>query len=287
MSLNLISEARCFGGWQRTYGHSSRETCTPMRFAVYAPPQAERGAVPVLWWLSGLTCTEDNFSQKAGAQRVAAELGLMLIVPDTSPRGPDSKGGRVPDDAKGAFDFGLGAGFYVDATEAPWSAHYRMESFITRELPAVIAAELPAADLSRQSISGHSMGGHGALTLALKNPGRFRSVSAFAPICAPSEVPWGEKAFSHYLGPERAAWRAHDAVALIEDGARLPELLVEQGDADPWLADQLKPQRLEQACRAADIPLTLNRRPGYEHGYFFVQSFIDDHLRWHAARLLG
>lgn len=281
MSLNLISEARCFGGWQRTYGHSSTETSTPMRFAVYTPPQAEQGAVPVLWWLSGLTCTEDNFSQKAGAQRVAAELGLMLIVPDTSPRGEG-----VPDDPEGAFDFGLGAGFYVDATQAPWSANYRMESYITRELPALVAAELPAAEPSRQSISGHSMGGHGALTLALKNPGRFRSVSAFAPICAPGEVPWGEKAFSRYLGPDRAGWRAHDAVALIEDGARVPELLVEQGEADPWRR-QLKPERLEQACRDAGIGLRLNRRPGYEHGYFFVQSFIEDHLRWHAQRLFS
>ena len=278
--MKVISEARCFGGWQRTYERHSAETGTPMRLAVFAPPAAERGPVPVLWWLSGLTCTEDNFMQKAGAQRVAAELGLMLIAPDTSPRGEG-----VPDDPDGAFDFGLGAGFYVDAVQPPWAGHYRMDSHVARELPAWIAADLPTADLSRQAISGHSMGGHGALVVALKDPRRFRSVSAFAPICAPSQAPWGVKAFSQYLGPDRAAWRAYDAVALIEDGARLPELLIEQGEADPWLAAQLMPERLEAACEAAAMPVTVNRRAGYEHGYFFVQSFIEDHLRWHAQRL--
>ena len=277
--LDLISEAKCFGGRQITYQHVSAETGTPMRFAVFLPPQAEHGAVPVLWWLSGLTCTEDNFAQKAGAQRVAAELGLMLVMPDTSPRGD-----TVPDDPDKAFDFGLGAGFYVDAVEAPWSANYRMFSYITRELPALIGAHTPA-DMTRQSISGHSMGGHGALTIGLKNPGRFRSISAFAPIAAPSQGPWGRKAFSRYLGADEAAWRAYDATALIQDGARAPELLVEQGAADPWLAKELLLETLEVACAEAGQPLIVRRRKGYDHSFFFIASFIEEHLRWHAERL--
>lgn len=280
MVVETLMTARCFGGTQTIHRHQSTVTGTPMRFAVFTPPQAEQGPVPVLWFLAGLTCTEENFIQKAGAQRAAADLGLMLIAPDTSPRGEG-----VPDDPEGAFDFGLGAGFYLDATQAPWSANYRMETYITQELAALIAAEFPAADMGRQAISGHSMGGHGALTLALKHPGRFRSVSAFAPIVAPSQAPWGEKAFGNYLGPDRAAWRKHDAVALIEDGARVGELLVEQGEADPWLDAQLKPELLETACAAAGIPLTLNRRAGYDHGYFFLSSFIDQHLAWHRERL--
>ena len=251
-----------------------------MRFGVYTPPQAEHGPVPLLWFLAGLTCTEENFSVKAGAQRAAAELGLMLVMPDTSPRGEG-----VPDDAEGAYDFGLGAGFYLDATQDPWAANYRMETYVTQELPALIAPQFARADMARQAISGHSMGGHGALTLALKHPGRFRSVSAFAPICAPSQAPWGVKAFMNYLGPDQAQWCKHDAVALIEDGARMPELLVEQGEADPWLADQLKPELLEAACAKAGIALTLNRRADYDHGYFFVSSFIDQHLAWHRERL--
>ncbi len=280
MVVETLMTARCFGGTQTIHRHQSTVTGTPMRFAVFTPPQAEQGQVPMLWFLAGLTCTEENFIQKAGAQRAAADLGLMLIAPDTSPRGEG-----VPDDPEGAFDFGLGAGFYLDATQAPWSANYRMETYITRELAALIAAEFPTADMGRQAISGHSMGGHGALTLALKHPGRFRSVSAFAPIVAPSQVPWGEKAFGNYLGPDRAAWRKHDAVALIEDGARVGELLIEQGDADPWLDTQLKPELLETACASAGIPLTLNRRVGYDHGYYFVSSFIDQHLAWHRERL--
>jgi len=275
--IETISTAKCFGGTQGSYRIDSTATGTPMRFAVFVPPQP--GPRPVLWFLAGLTCTEDNFTQKAGAQRVAAELGLILVAPDTSPRGDG-----VPDDADAAYDFGLGAGFYVDATQAPWAAHYRMYSHIVDELPGIIAANFPA-DMERQGISGHSMGGHGALTLGLRNPEQFRSVSAFAPIVAPSQVPWGRKALGAYLGPDEANWRAHDAVALIEDGARGPELLVEQGDADPWLTEQLRPELLERACADTGIALTLNRRAGYDHGYFFVQSFIGDHLRWHAARL--
>ena len=280
MTVETLSTHRCFGGYQTFHRHASTATGTPMRYGVYTPPQAEHGPVPMLWFLAGLTCTEENFSVKAGAQRAAAELGLMLVMPDTSPRGEG-----VPDDPEGAYDFGLGAGFYLDATQAPWAANYRMATYVTQELPALIAAQFAHADLDRQAISGHSMGGHGALTLALKNPGRFRSVSAFAPICAPSQAPWGVKAFTNYLGPDRAAWRGHDAVALIEDGARVPELLIEQGEADPWLAEQLKPELLEAACAAAGIALTVNRREAYDHGYFFVSSFIDQHLRWHRERL--
>jgi S-formylglutathione hydrolase len=284
--LEIISEARCFGGRQITYRHLSRETKTPMRFAVYLPPQAEHDAVPVLWWLSGLTCTEENFSTKAGAQRIAAELGLMLVIPDTSPRGVALDGQAVPDDPEGAFDFGLGAGFYVDATEAPWSANYRMYSYITAELPEIIAATTPA-DMTRQSISGHSMGGHGALTIALRHPGHFRSVSAFAPIAAPMQGPWGRKAFSHYLGSDETVWRLYDAAALVADGARAPEILVDQGTADPWLEKELRIEEFEAACALASQPLILRRQLGYDHGFYFIASFIEDHLRWHAARLYG
>jgi S-formylglutathione hydrolase len=278
--METLSRARCFGGEQRVCRHRSAETGTEMRFAAFLPPQALGGArVPVLWFLSGLTCTEENFTVKAGAQRVAAELGLMLVTPDTSPRGEG-----VPDDPAGAYDFGLGAGFYLDATQDPWARHYRMESYVARELPALIGAEFPA-DMDRQGIAGHSMGGHGAITLALKNPGRFAAVSAFAPIASPMRCPWGEKALGRYLGPDRAAWRRHDSTALIEDGARLPALLVDQGMADNFLEAQLKPELLEQACAQAGMPLTLRRQDGYDHSYFFIASFIEDHLRWHAARL--
>ncbi len=277
MSLDIISETRCFGGRQITFKHASRSTGTPMQVAVFLPPQAEHGPVPAFWFLAGLTCTEDNFTQKAGAQRVAAELGLALVAPDTSPRGD-----TVPDDE--AYDFGKGAGFYLDATEAPWSSNFRMRTYLEDELPALLGAELPL-DMSRQGLSGHSMGGHGALTIALRNPGRFRAVSAFAPIVSPMNCPWGEKALPGYLGSDPAAWRAYDACALIADGARLPEILVDQGTADPFLAPQLKPELLEAACRQAGIGLTLNRRDGYDHSYFFIASFIADHLRWHAARL--
>jgi S-formylglutathione hydrolase len=279
MPLETLSQSRCFGGRQLICRHDSAETGTPMRIAIYLPPAAERGAIPAVWFLAGLTCTEENFTIKAGAQRIAAELGLMLIAPDTSPRG---KG--VPDDPEAAYDFGLGAGFYLDATEEPWARNYRMRSWIERELPALIAAEL-AADMDRQSIMGHSMGGHGALTVALRNPGRFKAVSAFAPIVSPINCPWGQKALAGYLGPDRSAWRAYDACALIEDGARVVEILVDQGEADPYLEEQLKPELLEAACAKAGVALTLRRQAGYDHSYYFISSFIEEHLRWHAARL--
>jgi S-formylglutathione hydrolase len=277
--LDMIAQNRSFGGTQTIFRHQSSETGTAMRFAAYVPPQAEHGKVPVFWFLSGLTCTEENFTTKAGAQRVAAELGLIVIAPDTSPRGEG-----VPGDPAGSYDFGLGAGFYVDATMAPYAANYRMRSYIESELPDVIAASLPA-DMSRQSISGHSMGGHGAITIALRNPGRFRAVSAFAPIASPINCPWGQKALSGYLGPDKAAWRAYDSTALIEDGHRIPALLVDQGLADNFLSSQLKPELLEAACAGAGIELTLRRQEGYDHSYYFIASFIEDHLRYHAAAL--
>ncbi|HZF43246.1 MAG TPA: S-formylglutathione hydrolase [Sphingomonadaceae bacterium] len=276
--METLSTFKSFGGTQGVYRHASRETGTPMTFAVYLPPQAAKGArLPVVWFLSGLTCTHANVMDKGGYQRVCAELGLILVAPDTSPRGAG-----VPD-ADG-YDFGQGAGFYLDATEPPWAANFRMASYILDELPRLIAERFPA-DMDAQGITGHSMGGHGALTLALRNPDRFRSVSAFAPIVAPSQVPWGEKAFRFYLGEDRSAWHAHDAVSLIGYGARLPELLVDQGTADNFLADQLRPHLLADACRAAGLPLTLRMQDGYDHGYGFVSTFIEDHLRWHAQRL--
>jgi S-formylglutathione hydrolase len=281
MSLEIISQSRCFGGRQLICRHASAETKTSMRFAVFLPPAAGRGAFPAVWFLAGLTCTEENFTVKAGAQCVAAELGLMLIAPDTSPRGDG-----VPDDPDGAYDFGLGAGFYVDATQAPWAANYRMRSWLEQELPDLIAGELPA-DMTRQSIMGHSMGGHGALTIALRNPDRFKAISAFAPIVSPINCPWGQKALSGYLGPDRAAWRPYDACALIEDGARVPEILVDQGEGDQFLERELKPQLLEAACAAAGQPLTMRRQNGYDHSYYFISTFIEDHLRWHALRLKG
>ena len=277
MSLDVTSETRSFGGRQITFKHASASTGTSMRVAVFLPPAAERGPVPVFWFLAGLTCTENNFTEKAGAQRLAAELGVALVAPDTSPRGDG-----VPDDE--AYDFGQGAGFYLDATEAPWSTNFRMRTYIEDELPALLAAVVPL-DMARQGLSGHSMGGHGALTIALRNPGRFRAVSAFAPIVSPMSCPWGEKALPRYLGANRAAWRAYDACALIADGARVAEILIDQGTADPFLANQLKPELLEAACRDTGIGLTLNRREGYDHSYFFIASFVEDHLRWHAARL--
>jgi S-formylglutathione hydrolase len=276
--VETLSTVRAFGGTQLACRHASRETGTDMTFAVYLPPQAEAGApLPVVWYLSGLTCTHANVMEKGGYQRVCAELGLIFVAPDTSPRGDG-----VPDEP--AYDFGQGAGFYVDATQAPFATNYRMYSYITSELPTLIEENFPA-DPARQAITGHSMGGHGALTLALRNPGRYRSVSAFAPIVAPSEVPWGEKALGRYLGADRAAWRAHDAVALIEDGARVPEILVDQGTCDSFLERELKPERLEAACRAAGVPLTLRLQQGYDHSYFFISTFMEDHLRWHSARL--
>lgn len=278
-ALTKVSEAKAFGGKQFVYSHTSTETGTEMRFAVYLPAAAEKSKVPVLWYLSGLTCTEENFTVKAGAQRDAAELGIALIAPDTSPRGDG-----VPDDSDGAYDFGLGAGFYVDATETPWSDNYRMRSYIETELPTLVEQALPL-DMTRQAITGHSMGGHGALTISLRNPDRFKSVSAFAPICSPMNCPWGEKALSGYIGHNKADWRQYDACALIEDGARLPEILVDQGLADGFLEGQLKPELLEAACSASGIPLTMRRQAGYDHSYYFIASFMQDHLRWHAERL--
>ncbi len=278
--LEVVSQSRCFSGTQYFYRHNSKETRTPMRFSAFVPPKAQQGGrVPVLWWLSGLTCTEENFTVKAGAQRMASELGLLVIVPDTSPRGEG-----VPGDPNGAYDFGLGASFYVDATVEPWSRNYRMKSYIEKELPALVEAELPA-DMSRQGIMGHSMGGHGALTIALRNPGRFKTVTALAPICSPMRCPWGEKALGGYLGADPAAWKMYDACALIEGGARVGDLLVDQGTADGFLQTQLKPELLKEACEKAAIPLTLRMQEGYDHSYFFISTFIEDHLRWHATRL--
>ena len=275
MTLETVSEHGCHGGVQSFHTHDSRETGTPMRFSVFAPPG--RGRHPVIWCLAGLTCTDENFPLKAAPQRVAAELGLMLIAPDTSPRGDG-----VADD--GAYDMGQGAGFYLDATQAPWASHFRMRSWLERELPDVVAGHFPV-DMARQSIMGHSMGGHGALTLALRSPTRFAAVSAFAPIVSPMNCPWGIKALTGYLGADRAAWRAYDACALLDDGARVAEILVDQGEADPWLVEQLKPELLEAACARAGVPLTLRRHAGYDHGYWFIQTVVEHHLRWHAARL--
>jgi S-formylglutathione hydrolase len=277
-ALETLSTNKAHGGVQGVYRHQSAETGTAMTFSVYLPPQAEAiGKLPVVWYLSGLTCTHANVTEKGEYRRACAELGLIFVAPDTSPRGEG-----VPDDD--AYDFGQGAGFYVDATQAPFDTHFRMYSYVAEELPALVAAHFPA-DIDRQAIAGHSMGGHGALIIALRNPRRYRSVSAFAPIVAPGQVPWGEKALGRYLGPNRAAWRRHDAVALIEDGARVPDLLVDQGGADAFLAEQLRPDLLEAACEAAAIPLTLRLQPGYDHSYYFISTFMEDHLRWHADRL--
>jgi S-formylglutathione hydrolase len=280
--MDTLSVTRAHGGTQHVVKHASRSTGTDMTFSVFVPPQADEGAAcPVVWYLSGLTCTHANVTEKGEYRRACAELGLIFVAPDTSPRGEG-----VPDDPAGAYDFGLGAGFYVDATQEPYATHYRMYSYIVDELPEVVASAFPI-DLARQSITGHSMGGHGALTIALKNPDRFRSVSAFAPIVAPSQVPWGEKALGGYLGADRSAWRAHDAVALIEDGALATEILVDQGAADNFLEKELRPELLAAACRDAGIPLTLRMRQGYDHSYYFISTFMEDHLHWHASRLKG
>jgi S-formylglutathione hydrolase len=279
MSLVTVSTSRSFGGSQGVYRHSSRVTGTGMTFSVFVPPHKVGAKLPVVWFLSGLTCTHANVTDKGEYRRVCAELGLIFVAPDTSPRGE-----AVPGDPAGAFDFGLGAGFYVDASQEPYSANYSMWSYVTEELPALVAENFPV-NLKRQSIMGHSMGGHGALTIALNFPHRFLSVSAFAPIVAPSLVPWGQKAFSGYLGSDRAAWRSHDAVALIEDGARFSELLIDQGDADQFLEAQLKPHLLLETCKAHGQPITLRLQPGYDHSYLFISTFMEDHLRWHSARL--
>ena len=276
--MEIVSEAKAHEGRQLVVKHASSATGTDMIFSIFLPPQAERGGkLPVVWYLSGLTCTHANVTDKGEYRAACAEHGLIFVAPDTSPRGDD-----VPD-VEG-YDFGKGAGFYVDATREPWSEHFRMWSYVAEELPQLVAAEFPV-DLGRQGITGHSMGGHGALTIALRHPDRFRSVSAFAPIVAPSQVPWGEKALGGYLGDDREAWRRHDAVALIEAGARLGELLVDVGTADNFLEKELRPELLERACADAGINLRLNRREGYDHSYHFVSTFMADHLRWHSERL--
>lgn len=280
MSLEIVSENRSHGGRQLVVKHASAATGTDMTFSIFLPPQAGGGAkLPVVWYLSGLTCTHANVTEKGEYRAPCAELGLIFVAPDTSPRGEG-----VADDPAGAYDFGLGAGFYVDATQEPFARNYRMWTYVTEELPALVAAEFPA-DMDRQGITGHSMGGHGALTVALRNPGRFRSVSAFAPIVAPSQVPWGQKALQGYLGQDEQAWRSHDAIALIEDGARVNDLLVDVGTADPFLEKELKPELLDRACANAGIRLSLNMREGYDHSYYFISTFMTGHLRWHAQRL--
>jgi S-formylglutathione hydrolase len=275
--LETLSETRAHGGTQGVYRHASTATGTPMTVAVFVPPHHAGARLPVLWYLSGLTCTHANVMDKGEYRAACAEHGIVFVAPDTSPRGEG-----VPDDP--AYDFGQGAGFYADATQAPWAANFRMRTYIEDELPALIAAAFPV-DMGRQGITGHSMGGHGALTIGLRNPDRFRSVSAFAPIVAPSQVPWGEKALGGYLGADRAAWADYDACALIAAGARVPEILVDQGDADNFLDGQLRPRLLADACAAAGIDLTLRLQPGYDHSYSFISTFMADHIAWHAARL--
>jgi len=274
--MERIEHRACFGGWQDVYRHRSETLDCEMNFAIYLPPQAQDGPVPVLYWLSGLTCTEQNFITKAGAQRYAAEHGIAIVCPDTSPRGDDVA------DAEG-YDLGKGAGFYVNATQAPWAAHYRMYDYVVDELPALIESNFPATDA--RAVSGHSMGGHGALVVALRNPGRYRSVSAFSPIVAPMRVPWGEKAFGAYLGDDRAAWARYDACELVKASADKLPLLVEQGAADEFLDAQLQPQLLQAACEAAGHPLQLRMRPGHDHSYYFIASFIGEHIAHHAAAL--
>jgi S-formylglutathione hydrolase len=278
--IETISEQKCFGGTIGYYRHQAATTSCAMRFSVFTPPQASGAKAPVLWWLSGLTCTEDNFTVKAGAYRKAAELSLMIVAPDTSPRGDD-----VPNDE--AYDFGQGAGFYVDATQEPWARHFHMYSYITRELPELVLKVFPA-DAARQGIFGHSMGGHGALTIGLRHPETYKSISAFAPICAPTQCPWGQKAFAGYLGDDQSQWAAHDATELMMaagERSSFPEILVDQGDKDNFLEEQLKPHLFEAACKKAGQGLTLRMQPGYDHSYFFIASFIDDHLKHHAGVL--
>ncbi len=284
--LKTLSEHRCFGGVQRFHEHPSREIGLPMRFSVFLPPQAAQGPVPALIYLAGLTCNEETFMVKAGAQRLAAELGLALIAPDTSPRGPAAEN---IEGATASWDFGIGAGFYLDATRAPWATHWRMESYLIDELLPLLATELPI-DTHRLGLFGHSMGGHGALTLALRHPGLFKSLSAFAPICAPTQCPWGHKAFNAYLGTDHTAWQEHDATVLMQNQPIAPfpaGILIDQGLADKFLADQLHPALFEAACAGIGQPLELRRHAGYDHGYYFIQSFIGDHLAHHAKVLAG
>lgn len=279
MHIETISTNRSFHGTQGVYSHASAETGTDMTFSVFVPDHEPGVKLPVIWYLSGLTCTHANVTEKGEYRRACAELGLIFVAPDTSPRGEG-----VADDVEGAYDFGLGAGFYVDAAESPFAQHYKMRSYIENELPALVAAHFPA-DMTRQGVMGHSMGGHGALTIALRNPGRFRSTSAFAPIVAPSQVPWGQKALGGYLGEDREKWLEYDAVALISAGAKLPDLLVDQGEADNFLKEQLQTHLLIQACEAAGQPATIRMQPGYDHSYYFISTFMAEHLAWHATRL--
>jgi S-formylglutathione hydrolase len=274
--MQLVASIRSFAGQQLRFAHHSAVLGCDMHFSLYLPPQAEQGSVPLLTWLSGLTCTDENFVQKAGAQRAAAAHGVAILAPDTSPRGEG-----VPDDPDAAWDFGLGAGFYVNATEQPWAEYYRMYDYVLEELPRLVAQEQPV-DLQRQAIFGHSMGGHGALTIALRNPERYRSVSAFAPICSPLNCPWGEKALGRYLGDDRSRWAAHDSCALLRVAEHQLPLLVDQGDADTFLAEQLKTPLLEAACAESEYPATIRMQPGYDHSYFFIASFIDEHVAFHA-----
>ena len=279
--FEVVSQHRCFNGTVGFYKHEAVSTACSMKFSVFTPPQAQAGHVPVLYYLAGLTCTEETFMIKAGAQRIAAELGIMLVAPDTSPRGV-----KLPGDSD-SWDFGVGAGFYVDATVEPWSRHYRMYTYVTQELRALVEAQFPA-DPARTGIFGHSMGGHGALTIALRNPDRYRSVSAFAPIAAPKQCPWGQKAFSGYLGPDRGQWSSYDAtelVAGVKDAAHKPQILIDQGLSDQFLQTQLHPHLFEDACKKAGYPLQLRRHEGYDHGYYFISTFMQDHLVHHARIL--
>ncbi len=279
MALDTVSTNLSHGGVQGVYKHVSAATGTEMNFAVFVPPHAEGAKLPVIWYLSGLTCTHANVMDKGEYRKACAELGLIFVAPDTSPRGEG-----VPDDAEGAYDFGLGAGFYVNATEPLFAQHYHMRDYIENELPALIADNFPA-DTARQGIMGHSMGGHGALTISLRNPGRYKSTSAFAPIVSPLNCPWGEKALGGYLGPDKTAWAQYDACTLIDGGARLPDLLVDQGTADNFLEGQLKTHLLEVACTKVGQPATIRMQPGYDHSYYFISTFMADHLQWHAERL--
>ncbi len=277
MTIETVSTCKSHGGTQGVYTHASSATGTPMTFSVFVPDHAQGAKLPVLWYLSGLTCTHANVTEKGEFRAACAEHGIIFVAPDTSPRGED-----VPDDE--AYDFGKGAGFYVDATQEPWASNFRMRSYIEQELPQILAANFPV-DMERQGITGHSMGGHGALTISLRNPGRFRSTSAFSPIVSPLNCPWGEKALTGYIGADRAKWREYDAVALIEDGARLPDLLVDQGTADNFLEGQLKTHLLDHVCRNADMRAAIRMQEGYDHSYYFISTFMAEHVAWHAERL--
>ncbi len=278
MTLENLSTNKSFGGWHKQYRHPSQSLNCDMRFAIFLPPQAsEKSPVPVLYWLSGLTCTDENFMQKAGAHRIAAELGIAIVAPDTSPRGDD-----VPDDVDKSYDFGLGAGFYLNATQSPWNTHYHMYDYVVSELPTLIEKTFPVT--KQRFISGHSMGGHGALTIGLKNPDLYRSITAFSPICNPTQTPWGQKAFQHYLGDDRESWKDYDACELLKKGKASQAILVDQGLSDDFLEKELKPERLASAAQEHGTDLTLRQHEGYDHSYYFIASFIEDHLRFHSRK---